>query len=122
MNFTKTMVLVGKIKYFIGLNSIGECVAFIAINDPDEPGNLWTVWSDDSAAFSTDIMDDEIKNNAWNHIDFCGNCGSCGGGKNKIIFGKEFNRVCSCTFRLDNPQWSDLPFLKKMVEICFTKQ
>lgn len=68
-------------------------VASIAINDPDEPENLWTVWSNVNAAVRTDIMDDGIKNSAWNHIDFCGNCGSCGGGKNKIIFGKEFNRM-----------------------------
>ena len=108
-----------KIYYWLKFN--GECIAFIAINDPDEPENLWTVWSDDNVAFSTDIMDDEIKNMAWNYIDFCGHCGSCGGGKKKIIFGKEFNGVCGCTFRLDNPQWSDLPFLKKMVEICLTK-
>lgn len=99
----------------------GECVAFIAINDPDEPENLWTVWSNDSAAFSADIVDNEIKNNAWKHIDFCGRCGSCGGGRNKIIFGKEFKRVCRCTFRIDNPQRSDLPFIKKMVELCLTK-
>lgn len=25
---------------------------------------------------------------------------------------------CGCTFRVDNPQRSDLPFLKKMVELC----
>ena len=38
--------------------------------------------------------------------------------KNKIIFGKEFNGVCGCTFRVDNPQRSDLPFLKEMVKLC----
>ena len=76
------------------------------------------LWSDDSTAFSNDIIDDEIKNNAWNFIDFCNYCGSCNGGKNKIIFGKEFDGVCGCTFRVDNPQRSDLPFLKKMVELC----
>ena len=121
IEFYKDNGLCWKDKIYYWLKFNGECVAFIAINDPDEPENLWTVWSNDSAAFSTDIMDDEIKNIAWNHIDFCGNCGSCGGGKNKIIFGNEFNRVCGCTFRLDNPQWSTLPFLKKMVEICLTK-
>ena len=107
-----------KDKIYYWLKFKGECVAFIAIKDPDEPKNLWTVWSNDSTAFSNDIMDDEIKNNAWNHIDFCAHCGSCNGGKNKIIFGKEFNGVCGCTFRVDNPQRSDLPFLKEMVKLC----
>lgn len=46
-------------------------------------------------------LTDEVRNNAWNHIDFCGHCGAC-----------------VCTFRVDNPKRSDLPFLKKMVELC----
>ena len=34
-----------------------------------------------------------------------------GGGKNKIIFGKEFNRgVWLHILGFDNPQWSTLPF------------
>lgn len=107
-----------KDKIYYWLKFKNECVAFIAIKDPDEPQNLWTVWSDDSKAFETDIIDDKIKNTAWKHIDFCGHCGSCGGGKRKVIFGKEFSEVCGCTFRIDNPQLNDLPFLKKMVELC----
>lgn len=108
-----------KIYYHIKFN--GECVAFISIRDPDEPNNLWTVWSDDCKAFENDISDNEIKNTAWSHIDFCGRCGSCGGGKTKTVFGKEFKGVCGCTFRIDNPKQSDLPFLKKMVEICIDR-
>ena len=34
-----------------------------------------------------------------------------------MIFGKEFDDVCGCTFRIDNPKQEDLSFLKKMVEI-----
>lgn len=86
--------------------------------DIDEPHNLWTVWSDDNKAFEHSDIDDEIKTVAWNYIDFCGHCGSCGGGKKKTVFGKEFDGVCGCTFRVDNPKRSDLPFLKKIVEIC----
>lgn len=107
-----------KNKIYYWLKFEGKCVAFIAIKDPDEPENLWTVWSDDNIAFHNGVMDDEIKSSAWNHIDFCSHCGSCGGGRRKTIFGKEFDGVCGCTFRVDNPQWSDLLFLKKMVELC----
>ena len=42
---------------------------------------------------------------------------SCGGGKTKNIFGKVFDDVCGCTFRVDNATQSDLPFLKKMIEL-----
>ena len=106
-----------KDKIYYWLKFKNEYVAFIAIKDPDEPENLWTVWSDDIKAFETDIIDDKIKNTAWKHIDFCGHCGSCGGGKHKVVFGKEFSEVCGCTFRIDNPQLNDLTFLKKMVEL-----
>lgn len=104
-----------KIYYWV---KIGEdCVCFIAIADPDEPDNLWTVWSDESKMYDDPSVEKEIKTVAWNYVDRCGNCGSCGGGKQKIIFGKVFTRVCGCTFRVDNADKNDLPFLKMMVEL-----
>lgn len=104
-----------KIYYLIKFRD--ECVCFIGIKDPDEPENLWTVWSDDSKAYEDSSVEEDIKGIAWNHVDHCGNCGSCRGGRHKKIFGKGFERVCGCTFRIDNPKVSDLPFLKKMVEL-----
>ena len=49
-----------KDKIYYWLKFKDECVAFIAIKDPDEPENLWTVWSDDSKVFEADIINDEI--------------------------------------------------------------
>ena len=102
-----------KIYYWVKLGN--ECVCFIAIKDPDEPDNLWTVWSDNSKAYEDVAVSDEIKNFGWKYVDYCGNCGSCGGGKEKVIFGKRFPRVCGCTFRIDNAMRENLPFLKTMV-------
>ena len=62
-------------------------------------------------------VDNEVKERAWQHIDHCGNCGSCGGGRRKVVFGREFDKVCGCTFRADNRAFDDLPFLKIMAEI-----
>lgn len=104
-----------KIYYLIKYRN--ECICFIAIKDPDEPKNLWTIWSDDSMAYEDSSVEEDIKNIAWKYVDHCGNCGSCGGGKHKIVFGKSFEKICGCTFRVDNPKASDLPFLKKMVEL-----
>ena len=109
---------VGKTRFIIGLNFKiyywvkfkDECVCFIAIADPDEPQNLWTVWSDESKLYEDYIVDEEIKTIAWKNIDLCGNCGSCGGGQSKKVFGKTFDRVCGCTFRIDNPTAKDIPF------------
>jgi hypothetical protein len=106
-----------KIYYIIKFNT--KCVCFIAIKDPDEKDNHWTIWSDDMGSnWLEEIpIEKEIKETAWKHIDFCGNCGSCGGGRRKVIFGKEFDNVCGCTFRIDNPDSNALPFMKKMVQI-----
>ena len=94
-----------------------EYVCFIAIKDPDEPENQWTIWSEDSNAYESETVDESVKNSAWKYVDFCGSCGSCGGGKTKIIFGKTFEKVCGCTFRVDNATQNELPFLKKMIEL-----
>lgn len=104
-----------KIYYWVKYDD--ECVCYIAIKDPDEPHNLWTVWSDESKAYENALVSDEIKNIGWRHVDICGNCGSCGGGKEKVVFGKSFPRVCGCTFRIDNPTEKEIPFLKQMVII-----
>ena len=96
-----------------------KCACFIAISDPDEKDNRWTVWSDDmSSEFLADHpIENELKEIALEHVDICGNCGSCGGGRPKTIFGKKFDRVCGCTFRVDNPGEKELLFLKKLIEI-----
>ena len=106
-----------KIYYWVKLDD--ECVCFIAIKDPDEKDNNWTVWSDDMGSewLEQCPVENKVKEIAWKYIDHCGHCGSCGGGRHKVIFGKEFDNVCGCTFRIDNPTSDDLFFLKKMVEI-----
>lgn len=108
-----------KDKIYYLIKHKGKCVCFIAIKDPDEPENLWTVWSDDiSSEFLCGAeIDIEAKQSAYNHVDTCGGCGSCGGGRRKNIFGKVFTNVCGCTFRADNPNEDDLDWLKKVIEI-----
>ena len=106
-----------KIYYRVKLGEKHVC--FIAIKDPDEPKNQWTVWSDDmdSDWLANYPVDERTKKFAYKYVDRCDHCGSCGGGRHKVIFGKEFNDVCGCTFRIDNPSFDDLFFLKKIAEI-----
>lgn len=106
-----------KIYYLIKLDD--QCVCFIAIKDPDEKDNRWTVWSDDmdSSFLEKYPLEKSLRETAWEHVDLCGACGSCGGGRHKTIFGKTFEKVCGCTFRFDNPDAEDLLFMKKMVDI-----
>lgn len=106
-----------KIYYWIEYQ--GECICFIAIRDPEEPENRWTVWSEDMGSqwLAADTVSESVREVAWDHVDHCGNCGSCGGGREKVIFGKTFDDVCGCTFRFDNPTREMLPVMKKLVDI-----
>ena len=89
-----------KIYFWIMQNE--TCICFIAIKDPDDPQHSWTIWSDDSTAYENAHFSEEIKQIGWAHVNHCSHCGSCNGGKEKIIFGKAFRQVCGCTFRIDN--------------------
>ena len=108
-----------KIYYWVKYEE--QCVCFIAIANPDEPENLWTVWSDDSKVYEDESVSDEIKDIGWKYVDYCGSCGACGGGTYKKIFGKKFERVCGCTFRIDNAVQEELPFLKTMIDLRISK-
>lgn len=96
-----------------------ECVCFIAIQDPQEPHNRWTVWSEHIRSMY--LKDQSVKNSlkqvGWKKVDECCYCGACKGGKSKLIFGRLFHAVCNCTFRFDNPQMEDLPFMEYMVKV-----
>ena len=97
-----------------------EFVGFILINgygsvgDETEPEG-WIIWSDDynSDLFANFPLDEQIKEIAWNHIDF----GTCGGGLTRKIFGKVFNPVCGTTFRFDNPDEDTLKCIKRLEEL-----
>lgn len=108
-----------KDKIYYWVKHKDTCACFIAVADPDEQENRWTVWSDDinSELLDESLVTDDLKQIAWEHVDHCRNCGSCGGGRHKEMFGKVFDDVCSCTFRFDNPTINALNFMKKMIKI-----
>ena len=106
-----------KIYYWVKFKN--KCICFISIEDPDEKDANWTVWSDNIQSDLSENypIDKSLKEKSWKYIDICCNCSSCGGGKSKTIFGRHFDKVCSCTFRIDNPKNDDLEFLKFIVNI-----
>lgn len=97
----------------------GETYAgYIAIRDPDEPDNRWTVWSDTGSPwYERKLSDNALEAVGLAHIDFCGHCGSCPGGTKKIIFGRAFDNVCGTMFRFDNPGEKELAFMKEMIRL-----
>jgi hypothetical protein len=101
----------------------GEAVCFILINGDEINGEPlgWVIWSDDSPhnSYANAPLHTQTKEIAWQHVDICGNCGGCGnpGGSCKMIFGKEFDKVCITTFRFDNPNAEEVECAKKLAEI-----
>ena len=108
-------------KIYYWVRSDKNCVCFIAVKDPDEPENAWTVWSDDSAVYEAPLGDAETSEIGLKYVNRCGKCGACGGGRVKTVFGKRISGVCMCTFRVDNADLNGLPFLKTMVELRLNK-
>lgn len=104
-------------KIYYWARSDKNCVCFIAVKDPDEPENAWTVWSDDSAAYEAPLGDAETSEIGLKYVNRCEKRGACGGGRMKTVFGKRISGVCMCTFRVDNADLNGLPFLKTMVEL-----
>lgn len=104
-------------KIYYWVRSDKNCVCFIAVKDPDEPENVWTVWSDDSAAYEAPLGDAGTSEIGLKYVNRCEKCGACGGGRVKTVFGKRISGVCMCTFRVDNADLNGLPFLKTMVEL-----
>ncbi len=104
-------------KIYYWVRSDKNCVCFIAVKDPDEPENAWTVWSDDSAAYEEPLGDAETSEIGLKYVNRCEKCGACGGGRVKTVFGKRISGVCMCTFRVDNADLNGMPFLKTMVEL-----
>lgn len=108
-------------KIYYWVRSDKNCVCFIAVKDPDEPENAWTVWSDDSAAYEAPLGDAETSEIGLKYVNRCEKCGACGGGRVKTVSGKRISGVCMCTFRVDNADLNGLPFLKTMVELRLNK-
>ena len=109
-------------KFYWLIKFQNEYVCFILIGDSEDSGSPWTIWSDDSAYhwFEDFLLDEHMKETAWNQVDFCANCGSCSGGISKIIFGKAFDKVdnvCRTTFRFDNPSSKTVECAIKLMEI-----
>ncbi|MPN12237.1 hypothetical protein SDC9_159549 [bioreactor metagenome] len=98
-----------------------EYVCFILINGTgaEEKFAPLTIWSDDSNSdwYADSLLDEHLKVIVWKNVDFCEHCGSCDGGRQKIIFDKVFDNVCLTTFRFINPDGEVFECIKKLLEV-----
>ena len=107
--------------YFI-CNYIGHSVCYISINEYEN--NSWYITGDDSGDtwYENAVLDERIKEIAWQNIDVCtdyNTCRSCGNPgrmSRKKIFGKEFDNVCPVTIKFTNPNAEAVECMKKIFE------
>ncbi|MDR2657073.1 MAG: GNAT family N-acetyltransferase [Oscillospiraceae bacterium] len=106
-------------KYYWLVRYMDEYVCFILIDGCKEEGQPWVIWSDDSdSAWYADYpLDERMKELAYANTDVCANCGSCGGGTSKTIFGRRFDNICRTTFRFNDPNVNAVECAKKLVDI-----
>ena len=89
----------------------------------NEPGH-WIVWSADN--FNNEcadgLADEHIKDFAWAHVCFCGNCNEeCVQGRNATIFGKAFEKVCTSAFLMfPDPDTEVLTNVRVLLNISIT--
>lgn len=98
----------------------GKVVCYMHIDGGKEYPNPWTIWTegDYSHEHINVLMDEHMKEIAWANVNICGKCGSsCAPGKRKMIFGKEFDNVCSADMAFHIPNAEILDCIKKLLEM-----
>ncbi len=98
----------------------GKCVCYMHLDGaPQRPGP-WTIWTEgDYGEVREDVLiDKHIKEIAWAHVNFCGDCGGgCSPGTRKTILGKEFDSVCGASMAFTNPDAETMECVKKMLDM-----
>lgn len=104
--------------------ALGNSIGYMMIIGSGEqfPGP-WTFWFND-CDFNNDSVEDKLKETAWAHASKCGKCHkgweNCGGG-DRIIFGKEFERLCHSPLMFTNPDANVLENAKKLILMLANK-
>ena len=107
--------------YFV-CNYKDQSVCYISVNEYEK--NSWYITGDDSGDvwYEDTVLDEHIKEIAWQSIDICTNydscrsCGTPGKMSRKKIFGKEFDNVCPVTIKFTNPTAAAVVCMKKVFE------
>ena len=98
----------------------GSDVCYMHLDGGEDYPSPWTIWTagNYSSEYDGFRVSEGIKEIAWENINTCGNCGAgCSPGSSKMIFGKEFDNVCSADMDFYKPSGETLDCLKKLLEM-----
>lgn len=97
-----------------------ECICYILLNGKGDEKQFFplTIWTDDSGSdwYSFCELSEKMKKLAHENVDYCVHCGSCSGGQEKIIFGKNFTNICKTVMRFTNPEKPVFDLIKILIE------
>jgi len=79
----------------------------------------WTIWPEgDFNEEPTDaLLDNDMKEAAWAHVNFCTDCGCGNPGGDKVVFGRLFEKVCNSVFVFYMPDAAALECVKRLFAI-----
>ena len=96
---------------------VGNSIGYVLVNGVAQMPGPWTIWFNSCDFNESDSADDELKETAWAHANFCGHCHAgwkdCGCG-DRTIFGRKFDSLCHSPLAFTNP---DVQTLKNMKEL-----
>jgi len=98
----------------------GKDVCYMHLDDAKEYPSPWTIWTaGDHISEHEDVpLSEQMKETVWANVNNCGNCGAgCNPGTRKMIFGKEFDNVCSVDMDFYRPDATTLECVKKLLEM-----
>lgn len=99
----------------------GESICYILLNGTGDEAQFapLTIWMDDSLSdtYENAYISENLKKSAWKNIDYCVHCGSCSGGRYRIIFGKGFDSVCRCQMKFTNPDEQEFETIRELIKI-----
>ena len=97
-----------------------KCLCYMHLDGDEQAPGPWTIWTggDYSKELEDVPIDERTKEIAWAHINHCASCGgSCSPGTRKVIFGKEFENVCSADMAFYLPDTETMECIKKLLRM-----
>jgi len=98
----------------------GKAACYMHLDGAKDYPSPWTIWTegDYSSEYEAVPINEQMKNIAWANVNKCGDCGTkCKPGNHKVIFGKEFDNVCSADMAFYKPDAQTLECVKKLLEM-----
>lgn len=108
-----------KNQFYWAVKYSNEYVCYILLNGSGDEQQFapLTIWTDDSGSnwYEDYQLSGELKSLVWDNVDYCVHCGSCGGGTQKIVFGRKLSNVCKTVMRFTNPNQQEFDLIKELI-------